>query len=471
MVMELYAPIGTMADNLSTAQVAALAGVHKDTLLRWLRESSIPEPRRDRHGWRVFSHREATAVAAFARGQRQITFENVASDVDPAVERLSDIDWDFSAAKTNYLTHNLHPYPAKFIPQIPNALIQELSSVGETVADIFCGSGTTLLEALQLKRNAIGIDANPLAALISQAKTSPLSPEEFHQIQRHKDCCEELVLQIEPGIDDLFYEGKPFASAGWRPDLNLCEFWFTPHVVEELAELRRQIEAIPSARARTLCAVVFSSIIVVVSKQDSDTRYVRREKSVGPGDTIRKYLTQLTDAIEAVRELTDLIEDRFHCTIYDQNILDMPNTDSFDLVVTSPPYPNAYSYHLYHRTRLLWLGHDPEVFKRIEIGSHRKYSSKGISRATEKTFLTELETIFQWLRPRLRDRRYACFVIGDSTLSGGRIDNAALISSAASTVGFREVARLNRSICANKKAFNPKIGKIKTENILIFQKV
>src|SRR5207248_9064686 len=87
---------------------------------------------------------------------------------------LNAIDWDFSNAKTIFLTHGLHPYPAKYIPQIPNALIQELSSVGEIVADIFCGSGTTLVEALALKRNAIGVDANPLACLISEAKTTRL---------------------------------------------------------------------------------------------------------------------------------------------------------------------------------------------------------------------------------------------------------------------------------------------------------
>src|SRR5436309_4237098 len=105
---------------------------------------------------------------------------------------LNAIDWDFSKAKTVYLTHGLHPYPAKFIPQIPNALIQELSSVGETIADIFCGSGTTLLEALQLKRHAVGIDANPLASLITRAKTTPLSEQQFVCLQNHLTECRDL---------------------------------------------------------------------------------------------------------------------------------------------------------------------------------------------------------------------------------------------------------------------------------------
>ena len=459
-----------MTESYSTGEVATMAGVHRDTLLRWLRDQSVAEPQRNRHGWRVFSQEEATAIVAFARGGEPEFPAASMRDAETAIERLRGIEWDFASAKTNYLTHNLHSYPAKFIPQIPNTLIQELSSVGETIADIFCGSGTTLLEALQLKRHAIGIDANPLATMISEAKTTPLSADQFEEIAAHRRACEQVLAAIEPSTGDLFYDGRPFQSAGWRPDPSVCEFWFLPHVVEELAELRRLIDLVPSAPARTLCAVTLAAIIVVVSKQDSDTRYVRRDKRWEIGDTVRRYIGQLDAAITAVHELTDLIEDRFSCRVLNHNMLDTPETEPFDLVVTSPPYPNAYSYHLYHRTRLIWLGHDPELFKKIEIGSHRKYSAKGPDRATDATFRAEFEQIFHWLRDRLRDHRHACFVIGDSTLNGARIDNASLIAEAGAKTGFQEVARISRTIAATRKSFNPKIGKIKTENILILQK-
>jgi len=460
--------IGTyMQNTLTTQMVADLAGVHKDTLLRWLRDQAIAEPRRDRRGWRVFSRQEAEAIAAYARDSSPVQQPD---ETRPAIERLQKIEWDFASAKTTYLTHGIHPYPAKFIPQIPNALIQELSSVGETIADIFCGSGTTLLEALQLKRNAVGIDANPLATLISRAKTTPLNEAHFDCVLEHLRECRELSEHIFPAEGDMFYGGKPFISSGERPDQKTCEFWFLPHVVEELAEITRLIRGLPTGPAKTLCETALSSIIVNVSKQDSDTRYVRRDKAILPGDTVKKYISQLETVLNAARELADLIEDRFRCDVHNRNILDMPETEPFDLVVCSPPYPNAFSYHLYHRTRLLWLGHDPETFKKIEIGSHRKYSSKGAGRATEQTFQAEFEVIFQWLRTRLRDRKFACFVIGDSTLDGQLIDNASLLSEAGSLTGFREVARLDRAINANRKSFNPKIGKIKTEKILILQK-
>ena len=392
-------------------------------------------------------------------------------DNEAMLTRLSEIEWDFSSAKTAYLTHNLHPYPAKFIPQIPNALIQEMSSPGETVADIFCGSGTTLLEALHLQRRAIGIDASPLAVLISRAKTTPLSDADFEELVDHYGECKQLLARAAPPAENMLWKGRPFRSEGWRPSPEVCQFWFVPHVVEELAELRVMVERVRSKAAQTLCKVAFSAIIVRVSKQDSDTRYVRREKDVRPADTVRLYLTQLDTATRAVREMADVIKDGHSCHVLAADLLETPETAPFDLVVTSPPYPNAYSYHLYHRTRLIWLGYDPETLKRAEIGSHRKYSTRGRNRATPETFRVEFETIFRWIRHRLRDRRHACFVIGDSTIQGERIDNASLLADAGAKFGFREVARIQRAIAPTRKAFNPKIGRIKSEKILILQKV
>ena len=392
-------------------------------------------------------------------------------DNETAITRLNAIDWNFTSANTKYLTHNLHPYPAKFIPQIPNTLIRELSSAGETVADIFCGSGTTLVEAVYLKRHAIGIDANPLAALISKAKTTPLSDSDFEELASHRGACSRILAKIASPTDDMLWKETPFRSNGWRPSPEVCQFWFVSHVVEELAEILLLIERVLSKTAQVLCKVAFSAIIVRASKQDSDTRYVRREKDIKPGDTVRLYLAQLDTAILMSRQMSYTISKDLSCRILEADLLETPETAPFDLVVASPPYPNAYSYHLYHRTRLIWLGYDQERFKRVEIGSHRKYSRKGCKRATPDTFRREFQAIFQWLRGRLRNHRYACFVIGDSTIQNERIDNASLLAEEGAGFGFREVTRIERTIAPTRKAFNPKIGKIKNENILILQKV
>lgn len=461
--------------RVSTAEVAQRAGVHRDTLLRWLRRGLVQEPGRDRHGWRTFSEDEADAVVAFAKSSGEASPTVLTAreaEPPPYVKPLTAIDWDFEDAKTNYLTHRIHPYPAKFIPQIPNALIQELSSVGDTVGDIFCGSGTTLVEALTLKRHAVGIDANPLACLIARSKTTLLEAgdiEELQELAAKSRAFGDSILSTDKDGD--LFPTERFVSKAWRPEYERLHFWFDAHVIEELAEALQWCRTLRSDAARDLALTSLSSIIVAVSRQDSDTRYVRREKNIPRGETMRRFSRTLEQATLAAIEFADIAEPRFQRHVIEANLLDAPSIPPLDLVVCSPPYPNAYSYHLYHQTRMLWLGMNQPKFKREEIGSHRKYSSPSKNGATAETFRSEFASIFLWLAQHLRRGGHACFVVGNSTLKGQTYDNADILSEASRGAGFLEVMRIARTMQSTKKAFNPVIGRIKQEQILILRNI
>ena len=76
----------------------------------------------------------------------------------------------------NYYTNDIHRYPGRIIPHIPHYVLakRRLCPKNGTVLDPFCGSGTVLLEAKLNGFNAIGIDINPFAALISKVKTTKI---------------------------------------------------------------------------------------------------------------------------------------------------------------------------------------------------------------------------------------------------------------------------------------------------------
>jgi site-specific DNA-methyltransferase (cytosine-N4-specific) len=386
-----------------------------------------------------------------------------------ASETLERVNWDFAGVKTGFSTHGIHPYPAKYIPQIPASLIQELSDPGERVGDIFCGSGTTLVEALSLGRHAVGVDANPLACLISEVKTARLSDAERLLLQDVITRAKSLASKLGVPTTGLFANQPGFVSSAPRPDSEAIAFWFEPFVIEELAEALAWCDALPTETAKKVARVALSAIIVAVSKQDSDTRYVRRDKNIDPGETLRRFARSLASTVDAIVEFNHNLSPEPRSDVYHADLLTKPDIGMVDLVVCSPPYPNAYSYHLYHMTRMVWLGMDQPKFKKEEIGSHRKYSSPSKNGATVETFRSEVSIIFEWLRGHLRENRHACFVVGNSTIRGEAVDNAQLLVDAASAQGFREVARLNRKMQATKKAFNPAHGRIKTEQIVILQ--
>src|SRR2546430_14613628 len=60
-------------------------------------------------------------------------------------------------------------HPAKMLPELARTVIRAYSSPGELVLDPMCGIGTTLVEAIHLDRDAVGVELEPRwAALAAQ---------------------------------------------------------------------------------------------------------------------------------------------------------------------------------------------------------------------------------------------------------------------------------------------------------------
>src|SRR5437764_4140009 len=65
------------------------------------------------------------------------------------------------------LTHGFYKYPARFSPSFARAVIETFTRPGDVVLDNHVGGGTTLVEALALGRDAIGVDISPLAEFVT----------------------------------------------------------------------------------------------------------------------------------------------------------------------------------------------------------------------------------------------------------------------------------------------------------------
>lgn len=365
-------------------------------------------------------------------------------------DKLSQVDWDFPDSDTRENINSIHPYPAKFIPEIPRNLIRLIGlPPGTCVLDPFCGSGTTLVEAQVAGFPAIGIDLNPIACLISNVKTRPL-PADF--LESAKAVVKEAKKSRKAAV----------------PKISNLDHWFRTDIQEAIAKLLAKVVLIENASTKDALRLTLSSILVRVSNQESDTRYAAIRKDV---DTDSFY-TLFLNAAERLWAVKTLYEPQtYEIKIACKNILDVTPMDiphPVGLVVTSPPYPNAYEYWLYHKYRMFWLGYDPIWVKKQEIGARAHYFKK--NHQTEQDFRRQMRSVLDLLWAVIVEGGCICIIMGRSVIHGRTIDNAAMITEIAREVGFVSVGNIHRRIASSRKTFNLSHANIQTENILVFKK-
>ena len=311
-----------------------------------------------------------------------------------------NLEFDFDSFKNRtYSTHNFHPYPAKFAPQIPRDIVLALSKENDVVLDPFCGSGTTLVESLINKRNAIGVDSNPIAALMTKVKTTILSTEEINE-------CKKKISKINLNIINEKNSILNFFN---------IDYWFEYHVQNELASIIHFINKITNKNIRDFLLVAVSAIITNVSNQDSDTRYVRRIKNLKPGDTIKKFRYKSQNMCERIEKLQQISQTNIKIYNKDAKNLEFIKSKTIDLIITSPPYMNTYDYYLYHRNRMNWLQMDSKIVQKLEIGSRNKHSDEN---NTVLDYLELMTICIMEMKRVLRTDKFLCIIIGDAIKNG-----------------------------------------------------
>lgn len=388
------------------------------------------------------------------------------------LEIFSSLDWSFAEDDTTYLSHDIHPYPAKFVAQLPSRVIQFFTDKGDDIWDPFGGSGTTALEAALLGRDCLSTDINPIGSVIGKAKTSFLTADDCLEMDRFIEKLEYYKKNTE-ALGSYFLENQSLLEEE-IPEIPNIGKWFSPTVICELSFLKRMIKTeIVAAQDQNIVWASFSKIITKVSNQENETTYRAVDKKIQPGDTVGAFLQDLKSNYAKIKEIGPAIG-LSSVTFLTANVMedivgeDKPiKPESKDLVVTSPPYPNAFDYSLYHRFRIFWLDSDPREMAKGEIGSHLRYErdKKGFSE-----FEVEMRPVLVNCFKSLKSGRLAVFVLGNAVFDGKEYDTAALIGKVAESIGFRQVGIVDRPLPENKRSMKSWARRAKSEQILILRK-
>jgi site-specific DNA-methyltransferase (cytosine-N4-specific) len=377
--------------------------------------------------------------------------------------RLESSDWNFADSSTRELTHGIHRYSGKFIPQIARQAIELLTEKGEAILDPFCGSGTTLLEAGICGRRAIGTDLNPLAVLVSKVKCTTVPGIELDKILRSFE--EDLANASASGMP-LFAtleECNSSAILECKNDPLMKDEWFTKWFDHEglikLIYIRKLIYELKVASQKNLALVAFSDILRRCSHAASGYPNVMYDKRRRPRpDPIPLFLGRLRETIAAVSTLNEVgFEESVTAELKAaQNTGLEPG--SIDAVVTHPPYIGSIPYAEYCAISLKWLGYDPKDLDKTLTGGQRQ------SKLVLERFLAGYEDMLKESYRVLRPGGTIFLMVGNPLVRGERIDLAKITVELSNKVGFSSLAHTTR------QGVNRRANKMGDEDLLFFIK-
>lgn len=439
---------------VTVSEAAERFGVSPQTVRNWTKAGHLKSYRHPANNYRLFKKADIDVFARSAdvvadKNQQELDFR----DSDNSLRsKLSAIDWSFAGSSRADGLHSIHPYPAKFIPEIPRALLDIFAPPRDTaVFDPFCGSGVTLAEAAARGLKPVGVDLNPIACLISRVKLQAF-PNRFPEI-----------------VNQVAHAAVKSERSAPVPSIPALDHWFDPQAQRAVASLRREISK-ESSDAQDPLLLTLSSILVRVSRQESDTRYAAIEKNITAQGVIDAF-TAAGRRLSLIMNQRDPLIALQSPVILNKSITNVSPGElpaNVGLVITSPPYPNAYEYWLYHKYRMYWLGHDPKAVKAQEIGARAHYFSS--KPPTVLDFYQQMRSVLDLCKQVCISGAHICFVIGRSKIHGKIIDNASVIRDAAADVGLVHFDTLSRTLMAKRKSFNLSHANIKTENIVILRK-
>ncbi|WP_233163542.1 site-specific DNA-methyltransferase [Glycomyces salinus] len=286
-----------------------------------------------------------------------------------------------------------------FPPQLAHFFVDWLTLPGDAVYDPFSGRGTAPLEAVLLGRQGYGSDANPLAVVLSQAKTR--IPSKRTLLRRLAEveagyASDKVSVSDEPENISMLYSESTLRQLVWlRDQLDRKKdtdcFW----IATILGMLHAGHNKSGEPRGFSISMPnTFAMSPRYVANYIKEHGLKRPEVDVFA--MLRRRLDRL-DLPEAKRQGGRTWTHDATAAPPAWLVKRRPK-----LIFTSPPYLQVIKYGKYNWVRLWFLGETAtEVDKRLMAsGSLPRY-------------LTFMRSVSERLQQVVADDGYVCFVIGD----------------------------------------------------------
>lgn len=427
---------------------------------------------------------------------RYVSAKAVDECIKSAIKKVSQDEsefWSRGLEGVNDSGHGLFLYPAMMVPSVQRKIVQIISQFShvEVAYDPFLGAGTSAAACLYNGIASYGQDINPLAILLSRARTTPLSG------------AERVVRRV-------LLQSKVDKSRAVTAKFSKRSKWFTNSTSLYLSRISRAIRKVNDLSERRFLWVCLAETIRLCSNDRTSTYKLHAR----PLEEISSRKVDVIKVFEKVGLENARRLDTFHegvCQIGQiersalSGLVTINHDDArcpripcgigkFDFLITSPPYGDnittvTYGQHSY--LALHWIDWkdidltlDPDAFlrttqqiDRISVGGKkpddmvqarknivsRSPTFKKIINKLDRlegdgacrvlSFFHDVQKVLVTSVPLLRKDAYLAFTVGNRTVRGLEIPNTVIITEILASLGVVKVDEIKRFI-HNKRMAN-----------------
>lgn len=292
--------------------------------------------------------------------------------------------------------HGIYPYRGKISALDASHIISQLPKEG-TLLDPFCGSGTIVYEAQKHGLSAIGIDNNPLAITIANAKIYKNSNQLMSQ-------CESIIEKAKDDLKNKKYDLMPSeVGKTFHPD-TANEIMCVKNYFSKMNDYLKGIFYGTIALSARACNGYMWTSSTVGKNIEPKTYFPFFEKMLSKAKKNIKYLPE--DNMPSAKIING----------DSRNISSLLPEKSIDFVFTSPPYFDALDYTAYYG-KLIY-----EIFGIDRIKIKRNLIQK------VDTYEQDMKAVLEELDKITKDDALMIFVVGDKkvkdkVINGGEFFN------------------------------------------------
>jgi DNA modification methylase len=270
-----------------------------------------------------------------------------------SVKQRADLTFKHNVNQSRHGWLRLTPaYSVKLVDDILRNRSKRLN-----VFDPFSGTGTTALCAARNGRHAVSTDINPFLVWLGEAKLHHYSQEELRETK-------EKATAIQSAIDGAHARMSP------PPPIANIGRWWQKENLEYLCAVKGEIDAqaYTFSRSKDLLLVAFCRLLIDLSNAAFNHQSMSFKSDMELSRQSRLWPVSKIDHNMFLRYVHSIVESVLPNPSGDGQVLmddattlgSLPES-SFDILITSPPYPNRMSYIRELRPYMYWLGYLKEA--------------------------------------------------------------------------------------------------------------